>query len=288
MGSQTTGSYHHHQNPSAFNAASVPLSSVCNVYLADGLYVPDSSHHGPLIGFAFDGFPIYGGYGYASATGTGGIKRMVPSYRFRSITDRTTLSTGPLTSSQYGPSLATQALGAYNEDYEYVANSGDLDVHNGRFCVTPEYPQGIYCYFATVDAAGNSVFPYVMGQTYYGVVEQSNFGRPGGTTSTSVVVPSTGVSIYLAPTVGVKGQTNLHLKAYPSPANDLLVVQATLPVTEACTINILDLQGRVVQTQTMNPGSTMVYFDTQTLHAGTYILRTTQGSQVYNERIVIE
>jgi hypothetical protein len=41
-----------------------------------------------------------------------------------------------------------------------------LDVHNGRFCITPEYPEGIYCYFATVDANYNSAYPYVVGQRF--------------------------------------------------------------------------------------------------------------------------
>jgi hypothetical protein len=36
-----TSDYHHHQNPSAFNIETVPTSSICNVYLADGLYVPN-------------------------------------------------------------------------------------------------------------------------------------------------------------------------------------------------------------------------------------------------------
>lgn len=35
--------------------ALVLLASVCNVYLSDGLYVPDSTRHGSLIGLAFDG-----------------------------------------------------------------------------------------------------------------------------------------------------------------------------------------------------------------------------------------
>ena len=39
--------------------------------------------------------------------------------------------------------------GTFTADYEYVAGSGDLDECNGRFGVTPEYPQGIYYYCIT-------------------------------------------------------------------------------------------------------------------------------------------
>jgi len=44
---------------------------------------------------------------------------MVPGYRLRNITDRTTLPDGTLlTASQYGPTIATTALGYYAEDFE--------------------------------------------------------------------------------------------------------------------------------------------------------------------------
>ena len=45
------------------------------------------------------------------------------------------------------------SLGYYREDYEFVNhNEPDyLDEHNGRWCITPEYPNGTYAYFCTVD-----------------------------------------------------------------------------------------------------------------------------------------
>ncbi|MBU3740778.1 MAG: YHYH protein [Candidatus Kapabacteria bacterium] len=189
-GGGTQGQYHHHQDPSAFNIAKVKMSDVCDMYLADGLYVPDSTKHGPLIGFSFDGYPIYGAYGWVEVGGQRVVKRITPGYRLRSITDRTTLADGTkLTAAQYGPSIAQAALGSYAEDYEFVEGLGDLDVHNGRFCVTPEYPDGTYAYFATIDADGNSVYPYVIGPTYYGVVATDNFAVPGpGSTSTNVKI----------------------------------------------------------------------------------------------------
>lgn len=212
-GGGTQGQYHHHQDPSAFNIAKVKMSDVCDMYLADGLYVPDASKHGPLIGYSFDGYPIYGAYGWVDEGGKNVVKLMKPSYRLRNITDRTTLADGTkLTQAQFGPTFAAQPLGSYAEDYEYIQGSGDLDIHNGRFCTTPEYPDGTYAYFATIDADGNSVYPYVIGPSYYGVVVTDNFGSrtPGGgatnvvireavqtylptTTNPSVVITSTAV-----------------------------------------------------------------------------------------------
>ncbi|MBL7975065.1 MAG: YHYH protein, partial [Candidatus Kapabacteria bacterium] len=74
-GHPAMGNYHHHQNPSAFKLDKNVVSTVCDLYDADGLYLLDSTKHSALIGFAYDGFPIYGAYGYKNADGTGGIVR---------------------------------------------------------------------------------------------------------------------------------------------------------------------------------------------------------------------
>ena len=58
--------------------------------------------------------------------------------------------------------------GAFIEDYEYAEGVGSLDQYNGRFCVTPEFPTGTYAYFITETLAGAPVYPYVIGQAFYG------------------------------------------------------------------------------------------------------------------------
>ena len=72
-----------------------------------------------------------------------------------------------------GPLLNEEPAGKFVEDYEYVFGSGDLDQYNGRFCKTPEYPQGRYCYFVTIDASENGlpVYPYILGPSYNSVVD---------------------------------------------------------------------------------------------------------------------
>ena len=37
------------------------------------------------------------------------------------------------------------------ENYQYIKGSGDLDMCNGRFTVTDEFPKGTYAYFLTED-----------------------------------------------------------------------------------------------------------------------------------------
>lgn len=197
------GEYHHHVNPTClYNDA-------------------DDSHHSPLLGFAFDGYPIYGAYGFANADGTGGIKRMAPSWQRRNITDRTSLPDGTtLPSNLYGPAINAQfPLGAFIEDNEYVPGLGDLDEHNGRLCITPEYPQGTYAYFVTIDELGDPIFPYIIGPSYYGLVPPGNTGPQSAHN-----VPSEAVTTYMA----VSATTDLalaNIKLYPNPVAEQLVVE---------------------------------------------------------------
>jgi hypothetical protein len=173
--------------------------------------------HSKIVGWAVDGYPIYGPYGYLNPTnGTSQIVRMTSSYQLETKANRpsnpTIITRGVVTKSNIinltttaniapglvitggtlpGPckvlqvsgnsividqrvNLATNVrlqgswpAGIFVEDYSYVSGLGSLDRHNGRFCVTPEYPNGTYAYFVTEDDNG-PVFPYIIGETVYG------------------------------------------------------------------------------------------------------------------------
>ena len=123
--------------------------------------------HSPIIGWAYDGAPIYGPYGYETNSG-GPIKIIQPGYSVAISTYRP----NPLTSG--GEQIYSN--GFFVEDYTYTDGS-DLDEHNGRFCKTPEYPNGIYAYFATINSGDRDstgafknyrkpVFPYIIGNSF--------------------------------------------------------------------------------------------------------------------------
>ena len=108
--------YHHHQNPSAFKYDLNVISTICSTYDSEGLYTINPNQHSPLIGFAYDGFPIYGAFGYKNIDGTGGIVRMKSSYSLRSITVRDHYADG--TAVTAGPAVSTTyPLGYFREDY---------------------------------------------------------------------------------------------------------------------------------------------------------------------------
>ncbi len=130
--------------------------------------ISDSSAHSEIIGFAFDGYPVYGPYGYRTPNDpNSGITRMKTSYQKRNMTNRNTLPDGS-TSVNPPPINSNYPLGCFIEDYEYVSGSGELDEHNGRFCTTPDYPNGTYAYFITLDDTLGPEYPYMVGPTYYG------------------------------------------------------------------------------------------------------------------------
>ena len=44
----------------------------------------------------------------------------------------------------------------------------DLNEHNVRYCVTPEFPGGTWAYFVCIDSNGAPAFPYNIGRQYWG------------------------------------------------------------------------------------------------------------------------
>jgi hypothetical protein len=280
-GHPAMGNYHHHQNPSAFKLDQTVISTVCNLYDADGLYVIDSTKHSPLIGFTYDGFPIYGAYAYKNVDGTGGIVRMKSSFGLRSISTRTTYADGSTVTA--GPDVnGTYPLGYFREDYQYNATSAAtpdyLDEHNGRFCVTPEYPNGIYCYFATVDAKWNSAYPYVVGPTFY-----------GNKTASKVTTISEQVTTYTPTNVGVVSDaTNpLEVSVFPNPTSDFIAIQVNDINRENLLVELFDMAGKLVKNTQLPAGSTVVYFDTQTIYNGQYIVRVSGTKSISTSKIVL-
>lgn len=53
------------------------------------------------------------------------------------------------------PATTLFPMGTFLQDHEYVAGLGALDECNGRTGVTPEFPNGIYHYYAT------DTYPYL-------------------------------------------------------------------------------------------------------------------------------
>lgn len=121
---QPDGTYHYHGNPMAlFTQSSATTPS-------------------PVIGFAADGFPIFGSFIPDGTT----VRAARSSYQLKS---------GERTG---GPGGAYD--GTFIDDWEYVEGSGDLDACNGMtqdgtygYVVTATYPHVMACFAGTPDAS---------------------------------------------------------------------------------------------------------------------------------------
>ena len=116
-----------------------------------------ANNHSPIVGWAYDGNPIYGPYGYSTVDDVqSGVRLLESGYTINSnsIIDR--------------PLLVNYPEGFFIEDYQFTG-VGDLDKHNGRFCKTTEFPNGVYAYFTTVNVNGSSLdpqYPYFIGNSF--------------------------------------------------------------------------------------------------------------------------
>ena len=126
-----------------------------------GEFKDDGSKHSPIIGWAYDGNPIYGPYGYTNNTQLGpSVGILTSGYKL----DTSKVFDRPDHIGEFVP-------GFFVEDWHYDPDLGDLDDHNGRFCKTDEFPNGVYAYFASVSPSTQSntlepSFPYFVGKTY--------------------------------------------------------------------------------------------------------------------------
>lgn len=116
--------------------------------------------HSPILGIAYDGNPIYGPYGYDNPFEVSDIRLMETGWKLKN---------------SLNVIRPIGERGEFVEDYEYDYDWSHLDICNGRFCVTPEFPNGVYAYFLSVTYDENSSdqldhkykFPYVIGERFY-------------------------------------------------------------------------------------------------------------------------
>jgi len=118
---QPTGKYHYHGTPHGL------------IKNADGKGMF-------LTAWAADGFPVYYKYGYEDPMNPKSkLIILKPSYRLKK-------------GERGGDGINTPSGkydGTYVRDFEYIDQLGDLDKANGRFGVTPEFPEGTYFYVIT-------------------------------------------------------------------------------------------------------------------------------------------
>ncbi|GLX78682.1 hypothetical protein tinsulaeT_20220 [Thalassotalea insulae] len=142
---QPDGTYHYHGNPMAL------FDSDCDLIAQES----------PVIGFAADGFPIYG----SCFSDNGVVRKAQSSYQLKAgvrqlVNGYTTPQAG------MGDVASNNYDGQFRGDYDYQAGSGDLDQCNGMtingqygYYITNSYPWVVGCYKGTPDSSLNKQGP---------------------------------------------------------------------------------------------------------------------------------
>jgi hypothetical protein len=166
----TTGTAHIGSTGSAVTTGTAEVSIIS--YLNNSLTHYDG--HSKILGWSLDGYPIYGPYGYSSPLDCNSLViSMSSGYKVHTNPEEVgaRVVDGAIDTNVY-------PLVIFVQDY-YYTGTGDLDLHNGRYCVTPEYPAGTYAYFCSIDSTTEEpMFPYIIGTVYKSIPV-----GPGQTTS---------------------------------------------------------------------------------------------------------
>ena len=153
------GNFAHTQGRGMYHYHGLPRGLLWDLTVA----FPDQAMR--LLGFAADGYPIYGPECPGDPTCLNSKpKRLKSSYKLCSG-----LRAGGRTSGPGG-----RHDGAFVQDFEYIPGHGDLDECNGRTGPTPEYPKGTYYYVLTDE------FPFIP-RMFHGFPDPSfRHGPPPG------------------------------------------------------------------------------------------------------------
>jgi hypothetical protein len=235
---ENSGTHHYHANPVALRyllGDHVDFDETTRKYRESTAPV---TRHSPILGWVRDGFPVYGPYAFSEATNaTSALRRMTSGFQLRNgqrgtdtlaTTGRSTIPAWAqraygVGANQSGPAVSTQyPLGRYMEDNAFLGDlthpttgqkfvmgvDYDLDENNGRWCVTPDFPEGTYAYFVAIAADGTPVYPYNIGRTYH--------GNPTGSTVTEITagatthfVGGTNAAVVVQPSVEAAGEVTL-------------------------------------------------------------------------------
>ncbi len=238
-----------------------------------------SAVHSPIVGWANDGFPIYGPYGYTySDDENSAVILMVSGYSLRNIAERNKFSStgNVLPPALQGPDVSDDfPLGMYIEDYEFLDNQGTLDTYNGRWTKTPEFPDGIYAYFITQDMSSVPQFPYIVGTEFYGTPESANI-EPNNTTIPSGAVCNDNLI------TAVNDLTSSKFKVYPNPTTEVINIE----IEGDYSFEVTELNGGVLNSGSgVSDGNLIVDF--RMYPEGIYLLKVVNDNIQSVSRIVV-
>lgn len=248
--SNPAGQYHYHGIPTN--------------YFGDSLGI-DGATHSPLVGFAADGFPIYYKYLYSDPNDpSGGVSAFDSGHSLKPGNRPGNGITAP-----NGP-----YDGLYVEDYEFLDSDWALDECNGRFGVTPEYPNGTYYYVMT------DSWPYIP-RCFYGTVVDNSFRIGMNCPSSSAAIDC---SAEITSTIAIL--EDIEVRIAPNPSRSSLRILCNKPdfYTNIGQLSIYDLNAKVWYQSDSYTGDISL----SNLPAGTYFLQIDVDKMQVTKKLIVQ
>ena len=116
----------------------------------------------------------------------------------------------------------------------------------------------------------------MIGPTFYGNASNRKVNSVNETTVT-----------YLAGSIGQEELKDADVSVFPNPSSDLVAIQCNGLVRNDIEIELIDKKGRIIQSKRITKGSTIAYFDLQSVYQGSYLLRLTSKNNQIMKKIQI-
>ncbi|OJJ20270.1 hypothetical protein BKI52_17540 [marine bacterium AO1-C] len=267
------GEYHYHAVPTNY------FTTTLNI---------DGTTHSPIVGYAADGFPIYYKYVYQTANdSTSGIISVSSGYSLKSGSRPGDGVTAP--DGNYD--------GSYYEDYEY--SNSTLDACNGRYGITPDYPNGTYYYVITDN------YPFIP-RCFKGTNVDHTFrvgpsaSCPESTASTDCAAPVYGCLDPFATnynanadvndgsctyaTTSVSDQVYADFKVFPNPSQGNILI--SLPENIVYRVSIVNILGSsILKTKTEASTKQVTVKD---LEAGIYFVEIASEKYKITKKFIVK
>ena len=244
------GEYHYH---------GIPFS-----YFIDSLNI-DGTEHSPVVGYAADGYPIYYKFSYTDSNDpNSGVSAFSSGHSLK-----TGNRTGDGITAPDGP-----YDGFYIEDYEFENPDWPLDECNGRFGVTPEFPNGTYYYLLTDN------WPYIP-RCFYGNVIDNSFRIGPNCPDSDAEIDCTEEVVNV---IGQINNVNIYIK--PNPSSSLLQIYGfdSSVAQEISQISIYDLNGKIW----FIAKGFKENIDISNLARGSYFLQINLNNSQVTKKIVVQ
>ncbi|MGK0233236.1 MAG: hypothetical protein ACI9VJ_000506, partial [Salibacteraceae bacterium] len=123
-----------------------------------------------------------------------------------------------------------------------------------------------------------SVYPYAVGPTFYGNYENRIVNSINE--STIIYEEELGVSETIF--------NELNITIFPNPAADLIAVQLGSLVFDELQVELFDISGKLIKSTNIKKGSTIAYFDVQTVYEGVYLVKISNNKKSVIKKVIIK